>query len=125
MTFEGLAEEADLLAQKEQWAQLMADIVTAEQGIDAKTALAAARWASVWVDDYKTLIVEQPPTSLDEVKACLETARASSLERSVGLPRYPTGVPTVRSIIAAHDVFCRAFGEEAEDIRQLLATRTE
>ncbi len=125
MSGEKIGQEADLLAQKELWAQSMADLVTTERGIDEETALSAARWACLWVDDYKTLMAAQPPANLDEVKAHLETARVSSLERSTGLTRYPTGVPTLRAIIAAQDVFCWAFGDEAEDVRQLLDTQPE
>ena len=125
MSGENVSEEANLLVQKEQWAQFMADLVVAERGIDRETVLASARWACLWVDDYKDLVAEQSPSSLTEAKQHIETARTTSLERCVGIPRYPTGIPTLRAIIAAHDVFCLAFGEASEDVRKLLEPQPE
>lgn len=120
MSSESLSQEASLLVQKEQWAQSMADLVRANRGIDSDTALASARWVCLWVDDFKALIEEKAPSGAQEVKAYIEASRASSLERSVGLPRYPGGALTVRGVIAAHDAFCLAFGDEADEVRQLL-----
>lgn len=120
MPGENISEEADLLAQKEQWVQSMADLVHADRGIDTETALPYARWASLWLDDFTALVKEKEPSGIEEVKTYIETSRASSLERSVGLPRYPGGAPMIRGIIAAHDVFCLGFGDEADEVRELL-----
>jgi hypothetical protein len=121
MSGESINEEADLLVQKEQWAQTMADVVYSHMGIDRDVALASARWALLWVDDFNALVDEEEPSGTEGVKEYIEASRASSLERSVGLPRYPSGALTIRGTIAAHDVFCMAFGDEADEVRQLLS----
>ncbi len=125
MSGESVSKEADLLAQKEQWAQKMADVVHSARGIDRDVVLASARWVSLWLDDFKALIEEREPSGEEEIKAYIEASRTSSLARTVGLPHYPGGAPTVRGVIAAHDIFCLAFGDEADDVRQLLEAPSE
>ena len=113
--------QASLLTEKELWAQQMAGIVAEARGLDLGVAIAAARWACLWIDDYKELMEKEPPSSREEVKERLLAAYRTSLDRVGGIPRYPAGAPALRAIIAAQDVLCLAFGDEADDVRVLLS----
>ena len=112
--------QAILLAEKEAWAQQMAGIVVEARGLDPKIALSAARWACLWIDDFKKLM-EESPSSRAEAKERLLIAYQTSLDRVDGIPKYPAGAPVLRAIIAAQDVLCLAFGDEADDVHALLS----
>lgn len=116
---DSLEVQARLLGEKEAWARQMAAIVSEARGLDPEDAIAGARWACLWVDDFKELM-EEPSNSRGEVKERLLAAYRTSLDRIDGISRYPTGAPTLRAIIAAEDVLCLAFGDEGDDVRALL-----
>jgi len=126
MSGENIQEEVDRLVQKERWAQSMADEFTSVKAIDRNTALASARWVCLWLEDYDALKVAEPPVDREGVKRHMKTSWSSSLARSVGVERYAdSSVVTIRGIIAAHHIFCLAFGEEAEEVKQLLESPKE
>ena len=112
-------KEARILVQKEQWIQVTAASIVEAKKINPETALSSVRWASLWIDDFKLLRDGKAPTSVEEMKGCMEEAKVSSLERCHGLSRYPGGVPSLTSIVTAQEAFCMAFGDEAEEVRSL------
>lgn len=115
-----IEEEAALLDEKEHWIQRIAEEIGQTRSIDREAAIAATRWASLWIDDFKILMDEERPTSREAIKRLVDQAWHSSLDRSEGVPRYPAGAPSLRAIIAAKDAFCLSFGPEANCARELL-----
>lgn len=114
-------QEAALLAEKEEWCRQTAAAIRDFRGLDYPTALAAARWASMWLDDFKIRLQESPPRDADDIRAAMKAAEASSLLRADGIPRYPSGVPAIRVIIAVRDAFVSAFDEqERANVRQII-----
>ncbi len=119
MEDEPIASELNLLAQKEEWIRAMATRVSEAMSLDAEIALMGARWASLWIDEFNERFGTNPPTSRDELKDLLIATQASTLERCEGVPRYPTGLPSVRAIIAAQESFCLTYEDEGQDVREL------
>ncbi|HVE80648.1 MAG TPA: hypothetical protein VNA68_00690 [Candidatus Dormibacteraeota bacterium] len=113
-----IAEEAAVLAEKEQWVQNAARIISdCIDNIDMEVAVSSARWASLWLDDVK---LYEPLEDRDRAIEVIKSAFSSSLERAEGVERYPTGVPSIRSMIAAKEAFCLAYGNEAQGMKKLL-----
>ncbi len=117
------AEETKRLTDKEQWIQQCAVLIVESRGFDVDTALAASRWASIWMDEFNTRLSETLPVVKDVLVRILRESKQEALNKCESVPRYPTGVPTLKAIIASEDAFCMGFGEEAEAIRGLLSTQ--
>lgn len=116
-----LTGEAALLAEKEEWAAKAARTLVEERihpSISFEIAIAAARCASIWIDDLKEVIAGGEVTDL---KAALEQSRQSALEKSQDIERFPSGVPTIMTMMVLHEAFLRAFEpDERERLRGLL-----
>lgn len=126
METDDLNKEAELLAQKEAWVQQIADIVVENIGVNLKTALAGAHWASLWMDDLKVLMAQRVYGTKEELKELINQAWSSSLARAETISRYPglsvnDRCPSLVSIRAANEAFCLAFGEEADFARELIS----
>lgn len=116
-----IEQDAQLLADKEEWCRHAAGVICANHPkLEFQVALAAARWASMWIDDLKLLIEECEHGSLDELTALITAAKASSFERADGLNCYPSGAPSIRTYIAAQEAFELAFNGEEAYARRLL-----
>ncbi|MBI3984215.1 hypothetical protein HY346_02855 [Candidatus Microgenomates bacterium] len=114
-------EGAGMLVAKEQWAQRMADRVSAGRDIDREVAVSACRLASLWVDDFQSLMTTEASDSLGGVKGLIERARRTAFARSEDIPRYPgdppmAGPPALRVIIAATDAFILSFDEGEQPV---------
>ena len=113
--------EVDQLTENEKWAQNVANVIHTEKGIDLRTALAGARWASIWYEDFRKSAETQPPSTISEVKLTVITAKRTSLKRCQAVPRCSFGEPTLSTISAANEAFCLAFGCVGEEVRELLS----
>lgn len=116
--------EAHLLYEKDRWAQNLAEELSAVFSMEIESALACARSAVLWVDEFKDRKDETQPGSRQELKELLAQTRDDARSRSTGLPRYPGGALTLKAIAASDYAFCRAFPPEERDyVKELLAER--
>jgi hypothetical protein len=113
--------EVDQLVENEKWAQNVASVIHAEKGIDLRTALAGARWAAIWYEDFRRLAETQTPSTISEVRLTVITAKRTSLDRCQAVPRCSFGEPTLIAISAADEAFCIAFGGAGKKVRGLLS----
>ena len=106
---EKLDEEAATIAEKEKWANTVAQYVVelgVHPNIDFDLAVRSARCASLWIDIFSEKLQSGEGVGLKEA---LEDSRDSAIQRSEGLVAYPVGVPTIRSIIAMNEAFLVTF----------------
>lgn len=122
---DNLSKEAASLPRAEAWIHNMATHVVNVLGIDIETATAGARWAALWRDDFTLLVEQKPPLGAEELREVVLMAEESSLKRTESVPRYLTGVPTLRSYAAVKLAFIASFGEEAGLMEKILETHKE
>lgn len=118
----GENQESSSPLTKEQWAEAESSSLANELGIDLKTAEGAVRWAINWNEDFWYSMVNEGPITAEETKSRMEATWLTSLHRTESVLRYPTGAPSLRSIIAAERAFCDMFNEEADMIHKILST---
>jgi hypothetical protein len=124
MDSSNLEAESRLLAEKEDWIRYAAEIVSKRSNIELGIALPCARWASIWMDSFKEKLEEKQPSTIEDIKEILLESRTSSLAQSESVPRYPSGVPALKSIVAAEGAFLLASNpEDTELLIDLLSTR--
>ena len=89
--------------------------------IEPEIVIEACRWGVRWVDAFRRLVEPSPPHSRDSVSEAIKQAFESSLASSPAVRRYTvSGMPVLRAIIVAEDVFCIAFEGEADLARELI-----
>lgn len=120
----------DDLAAQEQWAVDTARYVsttfeTKVGFIEYDTCLLAARFACLWVEEFKVILEtgEQLPDLTPRSIMLLAEQRA--MARAESLNRYPSGVPTLKTTIASWYAFAAAFGSEADTVFEIISATDE
>jgi len=130
MTSENADSFLQELTGKEEWAKstaaLIAEKVETRTGpIDYGTALKGARFASQWIDEFKDIVAGCGAASEGSLGVVIERARQRALAKTEGVDRYPTGVPTLKTTIAAWYAFSLSFGNEAQRVFDILSQPPE
>jgi hypothetical protein len=119
----------DLVAQ-EKWAEATAEYIsktfeTKVGYIEYEIALKAARFACLWVDEFKAITEGGEEVADRTPKAVIRLAEERAQLKAEGLDRYPTGVPTLKTIMASWYAFAAAFGSESDQVFAILTTPSE
>jgi len=109
------------LRQKEEWVQSVAPTLLIDGRLTLDEAVAVARWASLWMDDFTRRMVELAPCSEDVVIDALRESWSDSFARAEGVPRYPSGMPTLRACSSVNQAFCLAANDQFDEFWELVA----
>ena len=105
---------------------MIAEVVETRVGpIDFDTALRASRFAALWIDEFKA-ITEGGEDAEDGPQVVIKRARHRALEKADGIDRYPSGVPTLKTIMASWYAFTLSFvPEEQPQVWEILTSTEE
>ncbi|MGD0284345.1 MAG: hypothetical protein ABSB12_01995 [Candidatus Saccharimonadales bacterium] len=118
------------LVAKEDWIVYTATFIAANAEtrvgrIEYDTALRACRFASLWIDEFKSITGDSGKDTEGGPKAVIELAMERALAKAQGINRYPTGIPSLKTIIASWYAFTLSFpAEERTQVWEIL-TRPE
>jgi hypothetical protein len=116
---------ADMVA-KEEWAESTAswitnNVETKVGPIEYDIALKAARFTSLWIDEFTAICKVGGEDATGSPKDVIMRARGRALEKTQGIDRYPTGEPTLKTIIASNYAFALTFNEsERQQVLEIL-----
>ena len=125
MSFEDPNKSLDEIVAKESWAREAVLYVTEKYSstmglLNYDTALKASRLASLWVDEYKAIMESAEELVDGSPLGVFRLSQERALVRAEGIDTYPTGAPTLTTIIASWYAFSYAFGPEADMVFAIL-----
>jgi hypothetical protein len=115
-----MSDPIDDLRQKEEWAQSVAPTLLIDGRLTLEEALAVARWASLWMDDFTGRMTKLAPCSEEVVLDALRESWSDSFARAEGVPRYPSGAPTLRACTSVNHAFCLAANDQFDEYWELV-----
>lgn len=115
-------QSVQLSPELEAWISQTAMATMPEGESDPEVWLIGVRWGCMWIEECKKWIESHgQPASKEAARKAINESLSNSAAQLPGIPRYPSGAPSLRAVMAARNTFILAFPpEERNAIEQLL-----
>ena len=115
-------QSVQLSPEVEVWISQTAMATMPEGESDPEVWLIGVRWGCMWIEECKKWIESHgQPASKEAMRQAINDSLNSTADQLPDNPRYPSGAPSLRAMMAARNTFILAFPPGEQDaIEQLL-----
>lgn len=108
--------------EQREWRNAMLELLQ-DNGTNSELLPGCLDWGIAWYMECSRMSMEQFGDSKgtkEDLKQVFEDSYLATVAMA-NIPRYPSGMPSLRAIILAQEVFVACFGPEADQAREIVA----